>query len=72
MQLTKRLKQFVNEVAEMAISEGDADVTREECVAEYVDQIINNDFACVVTYATSAGVVIPRALRSALAEKVLA
>ena len=71
MQLTRRLKQFVNEVAEMAISEGDADVTREEFVEEYVDQIISDDFACVVTYAAFAGIAIPKALRGALAEKVL-
>lgn len=66
MNLTRRLKQFVNEVADAAVSGDGIDVTREECVAEYTDQIVNDDFFSVVCYAHSLGIKIPVALRGAL------
>lgn len=69
MQLTRRLKQFVNEVANVAVSDGGMNVTREECVAEYTDQIVNDDFSSVVCYAAFKDIVIPRALKCGLADK---
>lgn len=66
MTMTKRLKEFVKEVARKAISEEDSAVTYDECVTEYTDQIVSNDYSCVVAYADSKGIAIPRALRGAL------
>ena len=66
MTLTRRIKQFVKEVAKTAVSEEPSAVTYEECVAEYTDQIVSDDFRCVVWYADFKGIAIPRALRGAL------
>lgn len=64
MEMTRRIKQFINEVARIATQEPEAIVTFDECIAEYTDQIINNDYCCVVYYAMDKGIKIPRALRN--------
>lgn len=66
MTMTRRLKEFVKEVARKAASEEDSIVSYDECVAEYTDQIVSDDYLCVVSYADSKGIAIPRALRGAL------
>jgi|GEM_PF-4731369 len=66
MKLTKRLNDFIKEVANVAVSEENSDVTYEECVAEYTDQIENDDYFSVVCYAEYKDIVIPRALRGVL------
>ena len=66
MTVTRRLREFIKEVARVAIASEEAGVTYDECVAEYTDQIVNNDYVCVVTYADSEGITIPRALKGAL------
>lgn len=65
MIMTARLKQFVKEVTEIAMSEPERDnlITYEECITEYTDQIISDDFWWVVNYAYGKGVKIPRALQ---------
>lgn len=63
MTITRRIKQFINEVATAATNEPESDVTMEECINEYTDQILSNDFECVVYYAKSKGIKIPRALK---------
>lgn len=68
MTLTKRLNQFVREVAMLAVSEleVDKDLTAQKCIEEYTDQISSDDYYCVVNYANSRGVKIPVALRAAI------
>lgn len=66
MTITRRLKDFVKEVARTATADEEAAVTYDECIAEYIDQIVNDDYTCVVAYANSEGITIPRALRGAL------
>ena len=63
MTITRRIKQFINEVATAAINEPESDVTEEECLEEYTDQILHDDYECVVHYAESKGIKIPRALK---------
>lgn len=67
MTLTKRLKDFIKEVAETAMTEeNNDDVTFDQCVAEYTDQITSDDYFAVVCYADYKGIAIPRALRNVL------
>lgn len=65
MPITKRIQQFINEVAAIA-SQDSKDVTFNECVSEYTSQIQEDDFYCFVNYANWKGVKIPRALKSAI------
>lgn len=66
MKLTKRLQSFIKEVAEVATSEENSDVTYNECIAEYTDQVINDDYSNVIYYADYKGITIPRALKNVL------
>ena len=67
MMLTRRLKEFVREVAQVASSDKEGvSVSYDECIAEYTDQIASDDFFSVVCYANHKGIKIPRALQSAL------
>lgn len=69
MTITKRLKDFIKEVAETAMEEeGSSDITFDQCIAEYTDQIANDDYFSVVCYADYKGITIPRALRGVLKE----
>ena len=68
MEMTRRLKDFVREVAKVAASEKDSDVTYDECIAEYTDQIVTDDYFSVVCYADYKGITIPRALKGVLNE----
>ena len=68
MTLTRRLKSFIKEVAEAATSEKPSDVTYDECIAEYTDQIVNDDYFSLVCYADYKGIAIPRVLKRALKE----
>lgn len=65
MTITRRIKHFINEVATAATNEPESDVTMEECINEYTDQILHDDFECVIYYAESKGIKIPRALKLA-------
>lgn len=67
MTLTRRLKEFVREVAQAAsIDKEGFSVSYDECIVEYTDQIASDDFFAVVCYADHKGIKIPRALQSAL------
>lgn len=66
MKLTKRLVEFVKEVAEVTASEENSAFTYDECITEYTDQIVNDEFSDVVHYADTMGITIPRALKSIL------
>ena len=63
MTITRRIKQFINEVTTAAINEPESDVTMQECIEEYTDQILSNNYECVVYYAESKGIKIPCALK---------
>lgn len=67
MKITKRLKDFIKEVAEAAMSEeSNSDITFDQCIAEYTDQIASDDYFSVVCYADYKGIAIPRALGGVL------
>lgn len=70
MTITKRLKQFIKETATIAMKEPerDLDLTFDDFVKEYIEQIDSDDYMCVVTYADSVGIKIPRALHSVLGQ----
>ena len=64
--MTKRLNEFVQEVATVAVSDVEETTSFSEFVSEYTDQIESDDYLCVVTYANEIGIKIPRALKSVL------
>ena len=66
MTMTRRLNEFVKEVARTATSDGNPAITYDECIAEYTDQIVSDDYFCVVAYAYAEGISIPKALRDAI------
>ena len=66
MTMTRRLREFIKEVAKVAATSEESIVTYDECIAEYTDQIVNDDYVCVVAYADSVGIAVPRALKGAL------
>lgn len=66
MKITKRLNEFIKEVANAASGENNSPFSFSECVNEYTDQIETDDYLCVVTYADSIGIKIPRALKGIL------
>lgn len=66
MKLTKELRDFVEEVANAAVSEENSDVTFDDCVVEYTDQIVNDDYFCVVCYAVYKDIVVPQSLKEGL------
>lgn len=68
MTITRRLQQFIKETATRAMKEPerDPDLTLDDFVKEYTDQIVSDDYVCLVTYADNVGIKIPRALHSAL------
>lgn len=67
MKITERLNQFINEVATIASStEPVGGFSFSEFEQEYRDQIKNNDYLCVVTYAKEIGVSIPEELKGVL------
>ena len=70
MKITKRLNQFIKEVAETAMTEeGNSDLSLDQCIAEYTDQITNDDYFSVVCYADYKGITIPRSLKGILKER---
>lgn len=66
MKLTKELRDFVEEVANAAVSEENSDVTFDDCVVEYTDQIVNDDYFSVVCYAVYKDIVVPQSLKEGL------
>lgn len=64
MKITRRLQQFIKETAMMAMNEPEKDetLTFDDCVKEYTDQIVSDDYECVVTYAENKKIKIPRVL----------
>ena len=70
MTITRRLQQFIKETAIMAIREPerDSDLTFEDFVKEYTNQIVGDDYVCMVTYADGVGIKVPQALRSVLGQ----
>ncbi|MBU9724403.1 hypothetical protein [Diplocloster modestus] len=66
MTITKRIKRFITEVVAAAMAEPDEILTEQLCTAEYTDQILTDDYCCVVDYATLMGIAIPLALRGAI------
>lgn len=66
MRITKRIEQFIKEVANIAVAKTEGIPTYSECIAEYTDQIVNDDYYFVVNYAHSQGIKIPRSLKSAI------
>lgn len=71
MKIDEIIKRFISEVAKAAMDEPERDdmLTTEECLAEYTDQIVSDDYYCVVNYAASKGIAIPMALRGAIAQE---
>lgn len=61
MVITKRIEQFIKEVADIATTE--SDLKYDECISEYTDQITNDDYYYVVNYANSKHIEIPKALQ---------
>lgn len=65
MVITKRINQFIKDVANLAIKE-DSGLTLDECIMEYTSQILEDDFYFVVNWANWKGIKIPVALRSVI------
>lgn len=83
MKMTKRLEQFIKETSDKAVNEIKEEVSNDDMLAlgiteeiiketyvkEYTDQLITDDFFCVVEYAFSRGIAIPMVLRGVLKEE---
>ena len=71
MTITERIKRFITEVADAAMAEPERYemLTREECIEEYTEQIVSDDYWCVVNYAVDKGIAIPMDLRGAIAQE---
>lgn len=65
MTVTKRIRQFIDETANLAFEE-DKTFTRQEYVDEYTNQVEDNDFYGVVNWANWKGIKIPVSLRNAI------
>ena len=62
MVITRRLNRFIKETAVKA-SSGESPFTYDECVKEYTEQIITDDYSWMVIYAMTEGIKIPRILK---------
>lgn len=65
MILTKRINQFIKETALLATKENPG-LTIEECIKEYTNQILEDDFYSVVNWANWKGIKIPVKLRNVI------
>lgn len=65
MILTKRIEQFIKETASLATTE-DPLLTMDECIAEYTNQILEDDYYNVVNWANWKGIKIPVKLRNVI------
>lgn len=65
MILTKRIKEFIKETAILAVSKC-PDLTIDECITEYTNQIVENDYYNVVNWANWNGIKIPMVLRKVI------
>lgn len=65
MILTKRIEQFIKETASLATTES-PDLAMNECIAEYTNQILEDDYYNVVNWANWKGIKIPMKLRNVI------
>jgi len=65
MFLTKRIEQFIKETAVLATTE-DSELTMEECITEYTNQVLEDDYYNVVNWANWKGIKIPMKLRNVI------
>lgn len=62
MILTKRIERFIKETASLATTEN-PELTMDECIPEYTNQILEDDYYSVVNWANWKGIEIPVKLR---------
>ena len=67
MTLTKRINTFIKEAAERSAQIG-CDVTVSEAITEFTNQILEDDYSCVVNFAYSEGIAIPVKLRNVISK----
>ena len=65
MILTKRIKQFIKETATLATTE-DPELTIDECITEYTNQVIEDDYYNVINWANWKGIEIHMNLRNVI------
>lgn len=63
MLLTKRINVFIKESAELSAKISDGFTSVNEAISEFTNQILEDDYYCVVNFAYSNGITIPVKLR---------
>lgn len=63
MLLTKRINDFIKETAELYAKLSDGVASVDDNISEFTNQILEDDYSCVVNYAYSQGIKIPIKLR---------
>ena len=68
MTLTKRISAFIKESAELSAKISDGFTSVDEAIAEFTNQILEDDYSCVVNFAYSEGIAIPVKLRHVISK----
>ena len=63
MTLTKRINAFIKESAELSAKISNGFTSVDEAITEFTNQILEDDYSCVVNFAYSEGIAIPMKLR---------
>ena len=66
MLLTKRINTFIKESAELSAKISNGCTSVDEAITEFTNQILEDDYFCVVNFAYSQGIAIPLKLRNAI------
>ena len=68
MLLTKRINAFIKESAELSAKISNGFTSVDEAITEFTNQILEDDYSCVVNFAYSEGIAIPVKLRNVISK----
>ena len=68
MTLTKRINAFIKESAELSAKISNGFTSVDEAITEFTNQILEDDYSCVVNFAYSEGIAIPVKLRHVISK----
>ena len=68
MTLTKRINTFIKESAELSAKISNGFTSLDEAITEFTNQILEDDYYCVVNFAYSEGIAIPVKLRNVISK----
>ena len=68
MTLTKRINAFIKESADLSAKISNGFTSVDEAITEFTNQILEDDYFCVVNFAYSEGIAIPVKLRHVISK----